>query len=149
MIEQPFQPDDLDALLRQAMKDHPAHRLGIDLANVAIEKARLSPSDNALSIASRLNRLNRLATAVAFVLILILATWIFHSRLAAGGFQYWSTQTASDTTATSTTTDSSTTSMEWMLIGAALAIGALVVVLSQRAMNSSDEWTWHLPSPQG
>jgi hypothetical protein len=149
MIEQPFQPDDLDALIRQAMKDQTAHRLGIDLANVAIQKARLFPPDATVLIASRLNRLNRLVTAVAFVLILILATWIFHSRLAAGGFQYWSTQTASDTTATSTTTDSSTTSMEWMLIGAALAIGALVVVLSQRAMNSSDEWTWHLPSPQG
>jgi hypothetical protein len=141
MTDQPFRPDDMDTLIRQTMKDRPAHRLGIDLASVAIQKAKLSPVDATILIASRINRWNRLVTAVAVIVILILSARIVNSRLTAGGFQYWSTQTTTDTTSTTSTTDTSTTAMEWMLTGGALAIGSLLVVLAQRAMNSGDEWT--------
>jgi hypothetical protein len=145
MIEQPSQGDELDALIGRTMKAQPTHRLQIDLATVAMQKARRAPADATILMAARVNRWNRLATAVAMVLIVVVSAWIFHSRLADGGFQDWFTQSASTTTtSTTTTTDSSTTAMEWMLTGAALAIGALVVVLGQRAMNSGDELTWGL-----
>jgi hypothetical protein len=142
MIEQPSPGDELDALIRQTMKAQPMHRLQIDLATVAMQKARRAPVDATILMAARMNRWNRLATAVAMVLIVIVSVWIFHSRLADGGFQDWFSRTTSSTTTstTTTTTDSSTAAMEWMLTGAALAIGALVVVLGQRAMNSGDEW---------
>jgi hypothetical protein len=139
MIDQPLENDDLDRLLRQAMKDRPSHRTEIDLATVAMQKGRLAPSDAALLMASRVNRWNRAATAVAVLLIVVLSVWVFHSRLAAGGFQSWMSQTSSDTSS-STTANSSTTTTEWMLAGGVLAMGALVVVLCQRAINSSDEW---------
>jgi hypothetical protein len=142
MIEQPFEHDELDGLLLQAMAKRPLPEIKIDIAHVAMQKARTSPTDAAMVMALRVNRWNRIVTTIAVIAIVVVSAWIFHSHLAAGGFQSWYTTTVSDSTSTTTTTttDISTTMTELMLAAGALALGAVVVVLCQRAIASGDEW---------
>ncbi len=152
MNDEQLNPDGLDALLRQAMKDRAEPAISFDLAAAAIANAARFAEAPAvtptLAALSRANRWNRVFTAIAAVIIVAVSVFIFHSRLAAGGFQAWSDTTDSTTddttvasTATSTVIDGATTTTnQWMFIGIATAIGAVVVITAQRSLSAADEW---------
>jgi hypothetical protein len=144
-MSESFEPDQLDATLRQALRARPEPPMAIDLASRAI--ARAATSREALAELARVRRWNRALTALAAILIIALAAWVIHTRLAAGGFQDWSDSTATSTNTTamngggsSTVSDNSTNAMQWMFLGAAMAVGAVVVVAMQRALGATDEW---------
>ena len=137
-----FPPDEFDALLRRSLQRRPQPPAPADLAARAIDKATRAFDPATLQMLQRVNRWNRITTAVAAALIIAIAAWMFRAHLAAGGFQSWSdsTETTTDVTS-STTSDSSTLAADWMWVGAAMAVGAVVVVLAQRALSSNDDWT--------
>lgn len=136
-----LEPDNLDATLRQALRARPQPPMATDLASRAI--ARAAASRDALAALARVRRWKRALTTLAAALILALAAWVIHVRLSAGGFQEWSTSTSATSTASSgsaTVSDNSTTAMQWMFLGAAMAVAAVVVIVIQRALEATDEW---------
>jgi hypothetical protein len=143
-----FESDELDALLRRAMQSRPAPATPADLAARAIALAR--ETEKALppiAVLSRVRWWNRVATAVAAVVILAIAGWVLRANLRAGGFQPWtdtgvsSTDTSTSSTSTaSATSSSSSNTTEWMFIGVGLAVTAVGILAVQRTIGGGDEW---------
>jgi hypothetical protein len=143
----PNNPDELDALLRRAMAARAEVAAPSNLAMQAMAMARTMEAEPpSLAIIARVNRLNRIVTALAAVVIVAVSAWIFHARLSAGGFQPWpDTSTTSSTsddnsTATTTTTSSESASQQWMFVGIALAVASIGILAAQRTISSSDDW---------
>jgi hypothetical protein len=143
----PNNSDELDALLRRAMTARTEVAAPSNLAARAMEIApTMEAEPSSLAIIARVNRLNRIVTALAAVVILAVSAWIFHARLSAGGFQPWSdTSTTSSTgddssTSTSATSTSESTSQQWMFVGIALAVASIGILAAQRTISSSDDW---------
>jgi len=139
--ERTFEPDDLDATLRRAMRHRAEPVAPSDLAGRAMRRAQAA---DALAAVARVNRLNRLFTAIAAVVIICVAGWIFRARLSAGGFQPWSDTSTTSTDSTDTSTTSTTTTLatatQWMYVGIGLAVTAIGVLAVQRTVGGADEW---------
>jgi hypothetical protein len=144
----PNNPDELDVLLRRAMSARPQIDAPSNLAARAMHVARtIEAEPSSLAVIARVNRLNRIVTALAAVVIVAVSGWIFHARLSAGGFQPWSdtstmtSSTSDDTSTIATTTSSESTSQQWMFVGIALAVASIGILAAQRTISSSDDWT--------
>jgi hypothetical protein len=141
-----FESDELDALLRRAMQSRPAPATPADLASRALAIARETEAAlPPIAVLSRVRWWNRVATAVAAVVILAIAGWVFRANLRAGGFQPWSDTgvSSSDTSASSTASASAATSSnttEWMFIGVGLAVTSVGILAAQRTIGGGDEW---------
>src|SRR5690349_10719743 len=125
------------------MRARPEVAAPSNLAARAMQIARTMEPEP-LAIIARVNRLNRIFTALAAVVIVAVSAWIFHARLSAGGFQPWSdtstTSSSSDDSATSNTTTSTSesTSQQWMFVGIALAVASIGILAAQRTISPSD-----------
>ena len=92
--------DEFDELLRRSMTARPEAPAPSNLAARAMAIAR--SADAELAVIARVNRWNRVITAIAAVIIVSISGWVFHARWSTGGFQAWSettTSSASDTSA--------------------------------------------------
>ena len=102
---------ELDRALGEAMRAWPTPRPAVDLAAVAIGRARADA-------VRRVRRWTAVITVVAVLIAALVGVAIVRVRLAGGGFSVWS-----DSTVTA-----SGSSVPYVVVGAAMAMCAVVVI---------------------
>ncbi len=113
---------ELDESLRQAMRSWPTPRPAVDLAAVAVIRARAAA-------VRRVRRWTALANVTAAMAAVVVVATLVHARAAGGGFSAWSDG--------SVVTSASTT--PWLLVAAAVVMGAVAIVAARSAWDTADD----------
>lgn len=137
--KEPFDLNEFDLMLKQALCARPEPVAAANLAKQAIHRARQLEMAEAVR---RVRRWSGLFSTVAALLIIAVGAWVLHNRAAAGGFAAWSDATSTTlSSATSTASTSTTTAAEqWMWWGAGLSGAAIIGLLALRTLTDGEQW---------